>query len=99
MRYKPREMKLLKEVFLTYIAPVHYNAIRRRRAQQVLQRRLSASMNRQSSLIQAAIDKARQEEKAMVRISEGLSNEAITKASGVLPAANGNRVAPVDSLI
>ncbi|KAK9791363.1 hypothetical protein WJX73_009217 [Symbiochloris irregularis] len=35
MRYKPREMKLLKEVFLTYIAPVHYNAIRRRRAQQV----------------------------------------------------------------
>ena len=74
MRYKPHQMQLLKEVFLTYIAPVHYNAIRRRRAQAMLQRRLS--LNRQGSQIQAALDKAQAEQRGMQRISESVIESA-----------------------
>lgn len=81
MRYKPREMKLLKEVFLTYIAPVHYNAIRRRRAQQVLQRRLSGSLRRQSSQIQMAVAKAQEAEREQARLIANSNAEHI---------ANGN---------
>lgn len=80
MRYKPQEMKLLKEVFLTYIAPVHYNAIRRRRAQQMLQRRISGSLRRQSSQIQMAVAKAQEAEREQARL--------IAKSNPEL--ANGN---------
>ena len=42
---------------------------------QVLQRRLSSSLLRQSSQIQAAIDKARAEERTIARMSAAVAEE------------------------
>eukprot|EP01023_Acetabularia_acetabulum_P041297 TRINITY_DN401_c0_g1_i10.p2 TRINITY_DN401_c0_g1~~TRINITY_DN401_c0_g1_i10.p2 ORF type:complete len:281 (-),score=17.78 TRINITY_DN401_c0_g1_i10:439-1281(-) len=43
LRYIPKHTLIQKEVFLTYIAPVHYNAIRRQSSIAALSRRLTIS--------------------------------------------------------
>ncbi|KAK9863774.1 hypothetical protein WJX84_009732 [Apatococcus fuscideae] len=52
LRYEPDELKVALEIFLTYIAPVHYNAIRKRT---FLRRSM---MQRSTSRIQQALDRS-----------------------------------------
>ncbi|KAK9835933.1 hypothetical protein WJX84_011966 [Apatococcus fuscideae] len=52
LRYEPDELKVALEIFLTYIAPVHYNAIRKRT---FLRRSM---LQRSNSRIQQALDRA-----------------------------------------
>ncbi|BDA46742.1 probable OVARIAN TUMOR DOMAIN-containing deubiquitinating enzyme 10 at N-terminal half [Coccomyxa sp. Obi] len=68
LRYMPKMLKHVKELFLTYISPVHYNTIRRKDSLRAL--RPSLSLTRKS-IIQAAIDKADQALKEMASIPEG----------------------------
>ncbi|KAK9919022.1 hypothetical protein WJX75_008738 [Coccomyxa subellipsoidea] len=68
LRYMPKMLKHVKELFLTYISPVHYNTIRRKDSLHAL--RPSLSLTRKS-IIQAAIDKADQALQEMASIPEG----------------------------
>lgn len=57
MRYEPEaQPKKAAEVFITYIAPIHYNAVRRKT--QASQLRRSFSRQRSGSRIQQALDRA-----------------------------------------
>ena len=69
MRYKPHKMQMMKEVFLTYIAPVHYNAIRRRRPQQVYTCRVALSALSYGAAAHAWCDNAPAEHKSSPHVS------------------------------
>eukprot|EP00884_Botryococcus_braunii_P020391 jgi/Botrbrau1/7035/Bobra.0165s0058.1 len=81
MRYYPTDKKLSNEIFVTYIAPVHYNAIKRRK------RTATALFTRRHSLILDAMDKAHQEEARIASIPEATVQDA--PATGQLIAVGG----------